>query len=85
MPRRKPFAHENIWRMCDDNAPEPCKNHQSYCDVLFPNGCPWNTCGDYLTQSDLENAWEEHCKSCVHYDYCQERGGDSLFCENYAK
>lgn len=36
----------------DRFAPKPCKKHQSFCDVLFPEGCPWDKCGDYQPENE---------------------------------
>lgn len=39
----------------DRNAPAPCENHTAYCDITFPNGCPWYDCGNYRPEHELED------------------------------
>lgn len=43
----KKYPFENLVP-CDANAPSPCENHSSYCDLWYTNGCAWWTCESYL-------------------------------------
>lgn len=70
---------------CDRYAPIPCENHTADCDTLFPEGCPWEKCGDYLTTDEVEDASRTHCEMCFNASVCKEEGysNDSLLCEHY--